>query len=116
MGGGGAGGGGAFSNTLGARNKISVNSKADALSLTKSLPQSIQRSAKNFFKGGSSKYDSFSVEQKSNGNYMIKMEKPGDVPGSKAIYYKEVDSDGNTIRVYKETYGPDGKLIHTKEK
>lgn len=44
------------------------------------------------------------------------MEKPGNVPGSKAIYYKEVSPSGNTTRVYKETYGPDGRLIHIKEK
>ena len=61
-------------------------------------------------------YSSFSVEQKSNGNIIIKMEKPGNVPGSKAIYYKEVSPSGNTTRVYKETYGPDGRLIHIKEK
>ena len=51
-----------------------------------------------------------------NENYRIKMENPGRVPGSKAIYYKEVDRKGNTIRVYKETYDPSGNLVHTKEK
>jgi len=44
------------------------------------------------------------------------MAKPGNVPGSKAVYYKEVDANGNTIRVYKETYDPQGNLIHTKTK
>ena len=44
------------------------------------------------------------------------MENPGKVPGSKAIYYKIVDSGGRTIRVYKETYDPSGKLVHRKEK
>lgn len=46
----------------------------------------------------------------------MRMEKPGNVPGSKAIYYKVIDSLGRTIKVYKETYGPDGNLIHIKEK
>lgn len=40
------------------------------------------------------------------------MTKPGNVPGSKAIYYKEIDSYGNTIRVYKETYDSAGNLVH----
>ena len=34
----------------------------------------------------------------------------------KAIYYKIIDSKGKTIRVYKETYAPDGNLVHVKEK
>lgn len=44
------------------------------------------------------------------------MENPGKVPGSKAIYYKVIDENGKTVRVYKETYDPNGNLIHTKEK
>ena len=44
------------------------------------------------------------------------MENPGKVPGSKAVYYKVVDKDGRTVRVYKETFDPDGKLVHVKEK
>jgi hypothetical protein len=44
------------------------------------------------------------------------MENPGRVPGSKAIYYKIIDSDGKTVRVYKETYDPHGNLVHRKEK
>jgi hypothetical protein len=44
------------------------------------------------------------------------MENPGRVPGSKAIYYKMVDANGHTVRVYKETYDPDGNLVHIKEK
>lgn len=87
---GGGGGSGRFGNTQGASIKLKANTKSDALNLVKSLSNTIQKSAKDFFKGGSNKYYSFSVEQKSNGNIIIKMEKPGNVPGSKAIYYKEV--------------------------
>lgn len=90
--------------------------KSQALSSVKSLSDAIQKNVKDFFKGASNKYNIFSVEQKSNGNIIVRMEKPGNVPGSKAIYFKEISPKGRTIRVYKETYGPDGKLIHTKEK
>ena len=44
------------------------------------------------------------------------MTKPGNVPGSKAIYYKELTLDGKTIKVYKKTFDPNGNLIHTKDK
>ncbi len=30
--------------------------------------------------------------------------------------HKIVDPEGHTIRVYKETYDPNGKLVHVKEK
>lgn len=113
---GGGGGGGGFGNTKGGRVKLKANTKFDALSSVKNLSETIQKSVKNFFKGGSNKYNSFSVEEKSNGNTILRMEKPGNVTGSKAIYYKEIDLLGNTIKVYKETYGPDGNLIHTKIK
>ena len=56
------------------------------------------------------------MEKLSDGNYQIKMENPGKVPGSKAVYYKIVDPEGHTIRVYKETYDPNGNLVHVKEK
>ena len=55
-------------------------------------------------------------EKMPNGNYMAKMTKPGDVPGSKAIYYKEISPDGTTIKVYKDTFDPAGNLVHTKPK
>lgn len=56
------------------------------------------------------------VGKEKNGNDQIKMENPGRVPGSKAVYYKIVDSEGRTVRVYKETYDPNGNLVHVKEK
>ena len=44
------------------------------------------------------------------------MEKPGIVPGSKAIYYKIIDELGNLIKIFKDTFDPKGNLIHRKEK
>ena len=112
----GAGIHGGFGGTKGSRTVYEGTSKSSALSSVPSLPKEIQSSAKSFFKGGSNHYNYFSVEKLGDGNYQIKMENPGKVPGSKAIYYKIVDSDGRTIRVYKETYDPSGKLVHRKEK
>lgn len=112
----GAGIHGGFGGTKGGRTVYEGTSKSSALSSVSSLPKEIQGSAKSFFKGGSNHYNNFSVEKFGDGSYQIKMENPGKVPGSKAIYYKIVDSGGRTIRVYKETYDPSGKLVHRKEK
>ena len=112
----GAGIHGGFGGTKGGTSLYSGTSKSSALGSVPSLPKEIQGSAKSFFKGGSNHYDKFSVEKLSDGNYQIKMENPGRVPGSKAVYYKIVDQDGHTVRVYKETYDPNGNLVHVKEK
>ncbi|HUH41917.1 MAG TPA: hypothetical protein VLZ29_02250, partial [Sulfurimonas sp.] len=40
----------------------------------------------------------------------------GKVEGSKAVYKKTIDNDGKTISYQKETYNPDGNLVHNKDK
>ncbi len=90
--------------------------KQSALSGASSYPPAIAKSAKSFFKGGSNAYKNFTISRQSDGSYHFTMEKPGNVPGSKAIYHKIVSSDGETIRVYKDTFDPQGKLVHRKEK
>jgi hypothetical protein len=92
-----------------------VSTKREARSLTPLLPTAIQSSAKRFF-GGRNEYDSFSVSQDTAGRYILVMEKPGNVPGSRAIYFKITDSNEKTVGAYKETYDPAGNLVHTKTK
>ena len=41
---------------------------------------------------------------------------PGRVPGSKAVHNKSVNSKGKTIGFVKDTFGPKGRLIHSKDK
>ena len=79
------------------------------------LPIIIQDSVKRFWNNGSNNYVSFSVSHDTSGNYIAIMEKPGEVTGSKAIYFKIIDSQGKS-RVYKETYDPQGNLVHSKNK
>ena len=112
----GAGFHGGFGGTRGSRSIFEGTSKSSALSSVPLLPKIIQSSAKSFFEGGSNHYTKFSVKKLSNENFEISMENPGKVPGSKAVYYKIVDRDGHTLRVYKETYDPQGNLVHIKEK
>ncbi len=112
----GAGYHGGFGGTRGANTIYQGTSKSDALKSVSSLPQPIQKGAKSFFKGSSNNYNNYSVRRTGHGDYVIRMENPGRVPGSKAVYYKIIDSKGKTVRVYKETYDPSGRLVHTKEK
>ena len=95
---------------------IKVTNKSSALKSVDTLPSSIQKSAKSFFKGSSNNYNSYSVIKNKNNTYTIKMENPGKVPGSKAVYNKIVNSDGKTIKVYKDTFDPAGNLVHRKDK
>ncbi len=98
------------------RSIIKATKKSSALKSVDKLPSNIQKSAKSFFKGSSNNYNSYSVIKNKNNTYTIKMENPGKVPGSKAVYYKIVDSNGKTIRVYKDTFDPLGNLVHRKDK
>lgn len=43
-------------------------------------------------------------------------EVPGRIPGSKAVYEKQVDRCGNTTQYWKTTFDPQGNLIHAKDK
>lgn len=43
-------------------------------------------------------------------------EVPGRVPGSKAVYEKQVDCSGNTTQYWKTTFDPQGNLLHVKDK
>lgn len=43
-------------------------------------------------------------------------EVPGRVPGSKAIYEKQVGSTGETLQYTKTTVDPAGKIVHVKDK
>lgn len=47
---------------------------------------------------------------------IFKTTSPGRVPGSRAVYQKTVDSRGITLKMTKETYAPDGRLVHIKDK
>ena len=113
---GGGGGGGRFKGTKGSGTKIYANSKAEAKEAIKSLPPKVQGAATRMIKRASDRYTSFEVKKLPNGNTLLKVENPGQVPGSKAIYYKELNPNGETIRMYKETYDPKGNLVHIKEK
>ncbi len=43
-------------------------------------------------------------------------EVPGKVPGSKAVYQKAIDGDGNTTAYLKTTFDNKGEIVHVKDK
>jgi hypothetical protein len=90
--------------------------KLQAESLIPLLPLPVQSSVRRFISKSSNAFENFSVSEDTAGHCVVIMEKPGDVPGSRAIYIKVVDSSGKTIKVIKETYDPQGNLVHSKTK
>lgn len=112
----GAGSGGNFGGTRGGRSLYRGSKKSSALGRVSKLPSNIQKGVKSFFKGSSNNYNKYSVTENKNGTFTVKMENPGRVPGSKAVYTKIIDSSGKTIKVYKDTFDPKGNLVHRKDK
>ncbi|MCF0064084.1 FG-GAP-like repeat-containing protein [Dyadobacter chenwenxiniae] len=51
-----------------------------------------------------------------DGNYLFQAISPGKVPGSSALYQKWVNPLGETLKMMKTTFAPDGSIIHIKPK
>lgn len=51
-----------------------------------------------------------------NDGVAVQATSPGEVPGSKAVYEKQIDADGNTVQMTKTTYDPNGEIVHVKDK
>ena len=51
-----------------------------------------------------------------DGNYLFQTISPGKVPGSTALYEKIVSPQGETLKMIKTTFSPQGDIIHVKSK
>ncbi|OQY56928.1 MAG: hypothetical protein DRR08_22210 [Candidatus Parabeggiatoa sp. nov. 2] len=51
-----------------------------------------------------------------NGSVAVQATSPGKVPGSKAVYEKQIDVNGKTIQYTKTTYDPQDEIVHVKDK
>ncbi|WP_204723351.1 hypothetical protein [Fastidiosibacter lacustris] len=60
--------------------------------------------------------DSVELRELPNGGVAAQATSPGKVPGSKAVYEKQIDVNGQTIQVTKTTYDPQGNIVHVKDK
>lgn len=75
-----------------------------------------KKNIKRFFKKAPANATNKSYKRLGNGNTQVSYESPGKVPGSKAIYIKEIDSTGTTVKVIKITRDPQGRIPHIKDK
>ena len=60
--------------------------------------------------------ESLSVKPLPNEGVAIQATSPGRVPGSSAVYEKQIDAAGKTIQATKTTYDPAGNIVHVKDK
>jgi len=71
-----------------------------------------QRFMKRFAKG----LDDPEIRRLPNGDLVYTSTVPGRVPGSYAEYTKIVNEAGETVKMVKTTYAPDGSIVHIKDK
>jgi hypothetical protein len=58
---------------------------------------------------------SIEIEQAKD-SLTVRATSPGNVPGSKAVYEKQMDINGVTTKYTKTTYDPKGNVVHEKNK
>jgi RHS repeat-associated protein len=51
-----------------------------------------------------------------NNGVAVQASSAGKVPGSRAVYEKQIDVNGKTIQATKTTYNPQGNIVHVKDK
>ena len=87
--------------------------------VTKSVTPNAQQAAnlKRFQKKiPSNSKDSVELRELPNGGVAAQATSPGKVPGSKAVYEKQIDVNGKTVQATKTTYDPQGNIVHVKDK
>ena len=60
--------------------------------------------------------DGLSLKPLPNGGVAAQATSLGRVPGSSAVYEKQIDATGKTIQYTKTTYDPVGNIVHVKDK
>ena len=96
---------------------VSFNSRQEAINGNYNATTTSSENINKFFKNKTTNhYNGFYVLKKNDGSYLAVADNPGKVPGSHAVYVKEVSSNGDTTKVYKTTYDSKGEIAHTKDK
>jgi len=60
--------------------------------------------------------DSVVIKPLPNNGTAVQATSPGQVPGSSAVYEKQINEAGETIQYTKTTYDPQGNIVHVKDK
>ena len=96
---------------------ITFKDRQDAITGDYNANKEVSKNIKKFFKDkATNHFNGFYVLKQNNGSYLAVADNPGKVPGSHAVYVKEISSSGETLRVYKTTYDNKGNIAHTKDK
>jgi hypothetical protein len=74
------------------------------------------KGAGSLFRNPANSKASSSFQLLDDGNYLFQATSPGKVPGSSALYQKWVNPQGETFKMFKTTFAPDGSIIHIKPK
>ena len=60
--------------------------------------------------------DNVDLRNLPNDGVAVRATSPGKVPGSKAVYEKQIDVNGKTVQATKTTYDPQGNIVNVKDK
>ncbi|QIZ36212.1 hypothetical protein FDZ84_17905 [Saccharopolyspora sp. ASAGF58] len=72
---------------------------------------------KGYVKKLPAKSDPVQIEILEDGGARMSAKVPSNnIPGSYADYVKIIDRNGNTVQYVKNTYAPDGSIVHSKVK
>jgi hypothetical protein len=106
-----------------------VVNKVDELPASEVLEESAKQSVKILEGAVADNYKRFVKDMPSNaksstiwkqlddGSYLFEATSPAtNIPGSYALYQKWVDAQGNTYKMLKTTFAPDGSIVHEKRK
>lgn len=96
---------------------LSFPDRVSAIGANYGAPTEVSDSIRHFFKDKvTNHYDGVYVLKQNNGSYLAVADNPGKVPGSHAVYVKEISPNGETTKMYKTTYDNNGHIAHTKDK
>lgn len=93
-----------------------VLEKSEVSNIFPDLPHVIRENVKRAVGKTSGKFSNYTIKEFFCGTYLLEMTKPGNVPGSKAIYYKVILQTGKTWTVFKDTFDHLGRFVHRKIK
>jgi hypothetical protein len=96
---------------------IEAGVKKGAIDIANSLSKQQKQNLDRFIqKIPANSKESVKIYKTNNGELVFEATSLGKVPGSKAVYRKTVDSQGNTISYNKITYDQKGNVVHNKDK
>ncbi len=86
---------------------------ADRTAARWALAGPLGEATNRFFRGATSKSEAFQVTDLSNGHHRLEFFTPARNPGYGKRYIQEINGNGQIVREFKETFGPQG-LVATK--